>query len=202
MGRKNGMVSCHWTCRRKSPVTSRRADVFPHLQCFSNPLEYRQTETCLLSLWLFFPTLDLLWSNVYMAKEHLWNTIWTLFPISGVSEVNQNATALLEQLLHRFWGAWLWLSVSVCLSNSSLNCSNSKPVSLIKSSGLFSLAFGLLQRGVWKPSLHGKPGTVSALDAQLELCEAQQQTLWIQHSSCPYPLLDGSLWEHSEGLWD
>lgn len=27
---------------------------FLYLQCFSNPLEYRQTETCLLSLWFFF----------------------------------------------------------------------------------------------------------------------------------------------------
>lgn len=34
-------------------------DVFPYLQCFSNPLECRQTDACLLSLGLYFPTVEL-----------------------------------------------------------------------------------------------------------------------------------------------
>lgn len=50
----------------------------------------------------FVPTLDLLWSNIQAAKEHLGNTIQTLLPISEVFKVNQNAAALLEQLLHSF----------------------------------------------------------------------------------------------------
>lgn len=69
------------------------------------------------------------------------STVWTQFPVYDILEVNQNATSLREQLWHSFWGAWLGLSLSVCLSNSNLNCRNCKPVSLMKSSGL-------LQRGV------------------------------------------------------
>lgn len=137
--RKNGMVSYHWTHGRKSTIMSGWADVFPSLQCFSNPLKYQRTATCLLCLW-FFSQPWICCGAIFRWQRSI-STVWTQFPVYDILEVNQNATSLREQLWHSFWGAWLGLSLSVCLSNSNLNCRNCKPVSLMKSSGL-------LQRGV------------------------------------------------------
>lgn len=141
MRRKNVMVSYHWTYGRESTITSGWADVFPSPQCFSNPLKHKWTITCLLSDF-FFPQCWICCGAIFRCKgasalPRLSFLSMKSLRLIKMPHLCENSSGI------AFWGVCLGWSLSVCLSNSNLNCRNCEPVSLIKSSGL-------LQREVWK----------------------------------------------------